>query len=65
MTKTEDVVASFARGPSHLLLLAEAFADYLIHGRLYKARADAFARAVALAIVGPMRTKLSPAATAF
>src|SRR5215510_14173616 len=38
--------------PGHLLLLAEAFADHPIHGRFYKAHADAFAVPVTLAIVG-------------
>jgi hypothetical protein len=36
----------------HLLLLAEAFADHLIHRRLHNARADAFAMPVALAVAG-------------
>ena len=35
-------------GPSHLLLLAEALADHLVHGGFDKARADPFAGAVAL-----------------
>ena len=41
-----------AWGPGHLLLLAEALADHLIHGRFDKARADAFAVPVTLAVVG-------------
>jgi hypothetical protein len=38
--------------PGHLLLLAEAFADHLIHRRFHKARADAFAVPVMLSVVG-------------
>jgi hypothetical protein len=38
--------------PSHLRLLAEAVADHLIHGGLYKAGADPFALPIALTVVG-------------
>jgi hypothetical protein len=41
-----------AWGPLHLLLLAEALADHLVHRRLHKARADRFALALALTIIG-------------
>ena len=41
-----------ALGLLHLLLLAEAFADHLIHGRLHKTGADPFPRTVALTVVG-------------
>ena len=38
--------------PLHLLLFHHALADHLVHGRFDKARADALAVAVPLAIVG-------------
>ncbi len=41
-----------ALGPLPLLLLAEAPADHLVDRRLDKARADALARAIVLAVVG-------------
>jgi hypothetical protein len=41
-----------AWGPSHLLFLAEAFADHLILGRFHEAGADPFSRPVALTVVG-------------
>jgi pyrroline-5-carboxylate reductase len=51
-----------AWGPGHLLLLAEALADHLIHRGFHKARAYPFAVPVALAIVGNEANgiKLSP-----
>ena len=42
--------AAFA--PLHLLFLDHPLADYLVHRRFHKARADAFTVAVPLAVVG-------------
>ena len=39
-------------GPLHLLLLAEALADHLMHSRLHTLDTNALAAAVALAIIG-------------
>jgi len=41
-----------ALAPFHLLFLDHPFAHHVVHRRFHKARADTFAVAVALAIVG-------------
>src|SRR5207249_4859898 len=48
--------------PSHLLLLHHTLAHHVVHRRLDKAGADALAGAIALAIVGPNPTLMSPTA---